>query len=59
MATAIDPTVPTVEAMLLMDDEGKRIAVQYYSKRWWVKKTENRLGNRKILFACRQDLKEA
>lgn len=36
MATAIDPTVPMVQAMLLMDDEGKRIAVQYYSKRWWV-----------------------
>ena len=30
----LDPTVPVVKNMLLMDNEGKRIAVNYYSSEW-------------------------
>lgn len=28
----IDPTVPTVTGLVLLDNEGKRIAVDYFSK---------------------------
>jgi hypothetical protein len=34
MTGQIDPTVPTVKAMLLLDSEGKRIAVDYYAPEW-------------------------
>ena len=30
----IDPTVPTVKNLLLLDSEGKRIAVKYFSPEW-------------------------
>lgn len=33
-AMAIDPTCPKVKNMLLLDSEGKRIAVKYYSPEW-------------------------
>lgn len=32
----IDPTLPVVKNLLLLDSEGKRIAVNYYSSEWWV-----------------------
>lgn len=32
----LDPTLPVVKNMLLMDNEGKRIAVNYYSSEWCV-----------------------
>jgi hypothetical protein len=31
---AIDPTVPIVKNLLLLDSDGKRIAVKYYSSEW-------------------------
>ena len=31
---AIDPTCPKVKNLLLLDSEGKRIAVKYYSNEW-------------------------
>lgn len=34
MAELCDPTVPVVQNLLLLDSEGKRIAVKYYSKQW-------------------------
>ncbi|KAG7674507.1 hypothetical protein Ndes2526B_g05242 [Nannochloris sp. 'desiccata'] len=34
MASQIDPMVPTVKALILLDDEGKRIAVQYFAEEW-------------------------
>lgn len=30
----VDPTLPVVKNVLLMDNEGKRIAVNYYSSEW-------------------------
>lgn len=30
----VDPTVPVVKNLLLLDSEGKRIAVKYFSKDW-------------------------
>lgn len=30
----VDPTLPLVKNMLLLDAEGKRIAVKYYSPEW-------------------------
>ena len=30
----IDGTVPVVKSMLLLDSEGKRIAVKYYDSEW-------------------------
>ena len=30
----IDSTVPTVKGLVILDSEGKRIAVKYYSKEW-------------------------
>ena len=33
----VDPTVPVVKNMLLLDSEGKRIAVKYFSKDWCAK----------------------
>ena len=32
----VDPTVPVVKSMLLLDSEGKRIAVKYYAPEWYV-----------------------
>lgn len=32
----VDPTCPVVKNMLLLDSEGKRIAVKYYSPEWCV-----------------------
>ena len=32
----IDPTVPTIKAVVIMDSEGKRIAVKYFSEGWYV-----------------------
>ena len=29
-----DPTVPVVKNLLLLDSEGKRIAVKYYASEW-------------------------
>ena len=34
MPSIVDPTVPLVKNMLLLDSEGKRIAVKYYSDDW-------------------------
>lgn len=34
MADIVDPTVPLVKNMLLLDSEGKRIAVKYYGNDW-------------------------
>eukprot|EP00955_Chlamydomonas_euryale_P079928 363360-Chlamydomonas_euryale.AAC.3 len=34
MATT-DPTLPVVKNMVLLDSEGKRIAVKYYSQDWY------------------------
>ena len=31
---AFDPTCPIVKNLILMDSEGKRIAVKYYSSEW-------------------------
>ncbi len=31
---ATDPTLPIVKNMLLLDSEGKRIAVKYYTPEW-------------------------
>ena len=30
----LDPTVPTVKSLLLLDSDGKRIAVKYFSSEW-------------------------
>lgn len=30
----VDPTCPVVKNMLLLDSEGKRVAVKYYSPEW-------------------------
>jgi hypothetical protein len=35
MAEIVDPTVPVVKNMLLLDSEGKRIAVKYYGSDWY------------------------
>ncbi len=35
MADIVDPTVPVVKNMLLLDSEGKRIAVKYYGSDWY------------------------
>jgi hypothetical protein len=32
----VDPTCPTVRNVLLLDSEGKRIAVKYFTPEWWV-----------------------
>ena len=34
MADIVDPTVPLVKNVLLLDSEGKRIAVKYYGNDW-------------------------
>mmetsp|Transcript_330 Transcript_330/g.667 ORF Transcript_330/g.667 Transcript_330/m.667 type:complete len:186 (+) Transcript_330:321-878(+) len=34
MASIMDPTCPIVKNMILLDSEGKRIAVKYYSQDW-------------------------
>ena len=34
MPAIVDPTVPVVKNVLLLDSEGKRIAVKYYSDDW-------------------------
>lgn len=31
---ASDPTCPIVKSLLLLDSDGKRIAVKYYSQDW-------------------------
>ena len=31
---ASDPTLPIVKSLILLDSEGKRIAVKYYSQDW-------------------------
>lgn len=36
MTELIDPTCPVVKNMLLLDSDGKRIAVKYYSPEWCV-----------------------
>jgi hypothetical protein len=36
MAEEIDPTCSALKNLLLLDSEGKRIAVKYYSSEWWV-----------------------
>ena len=33
-AEILDPTIPVVKSLVLMDSEGKRIAVKYYSPEW-------------------------
>ena len=33
---SVDPTCPLVKNLLLLDSEGKRIAVKYFSSEWWV-----------------------
>lgn len=35
----VDPTVPVVKNMLLLDSEGKRIAVKYYAPEWYFFRT--------------------
>ena len=30
----MDPTVPQVKSVLLLDSDGKRIAVKYFSPEW-------------------------
>jgi hypothetical protein len=32
-ALALDPSVPTIAALILMDNEGKRIAVDYFGEK--------------------------
>ena len=34
MRSIVDPSVPVVKNMLLLDSEGKRIAVKYYGDDW-------------------------
>ena len=36
-ALAVDKTVPTIQALILLDNEGKRIAVDYFSEKLYVK----------------------
>ncbi len=33
---ASDPTCPIIKSLVLLDSEGKRIAVKYYSSEWRV-----------------------
>jgi hypothetical protein len=33
-----DPTCPIIKALILLDSEGKRIAVKYYGSEWWATK---------------------
>ena len=35
MAAEIDPLIPVVKNILILDSEGKRIAVKYYSSSEW------------------------
>ena len=42
MSGQIDPTVPTVKALLLLDSEGKRIAVDYFSQDMWIEAVTKR-----------------
>ena len=35
-ALAVDSTVPTISALILMDNEGKRIAVDYFTDKLYV-----------------------
>lgn len=35
MTSFVDPTCPIVKNMILLDSEGKRIAVKYYSQEWY------------------------
>jgi hypothetical protein len=39
---ALDPTIPRVLNVLIMDSEGKRIAVKYYSPEWCVSASSRR-----------------
>ncbi|KAG1661091.1 hypothetical protein FOA52_012080 [Chlamydomonas sp. UWO 241] len=32
--TSIDPTTPLVKSLIMLDSEGKRVAVKYYSQEW-------------------------
>ena len=32
----VDPTMPVIQNILLLDSEGKRIAVKYFDQQWWV-----------------------
>ena len=32
----VDPTMPVIQNMLLLDSEGKRIAVKYFDQQWYV-----------------------
>lgn len=36
MSSLLDPTCPVVKNLLVVDSEGKRIAVKYYSNDWCV-----------------------
>lgn len=31
----VDPTMPVIQNMLLLDSEGKRIAVKYFDQQWY------------------------
>jgi len=31
-----DPTIPSCKALILLDEDGKRLAVKYYGDDWYV-----------------------
>lgn len=43
----IDPTCPTVKNMIVLDSEGRRMAVKYFSPEWWVVFAQHALRNRR------------
>ena len=54
----VDPTVPVVKSMLLLDSEGKRIAVKYYAPEWYaaqlssVTSRQSASNRQRLLVAC-------
>ena len=54
----VDPTVPVVKSMLLLDSEGKRIAVKYYAPEWYAAQSsyfpprQNASNLHRLLVAC-------
>jgi hypothetical protein len=32
--SCVDPTTPLVKSLIMLDSEGKRVAVKYYSQEW-------------------------
>jgi hypothetical protein len=54
MPSIVDPTVPVVKNLLLLDSEGKRIAVKYYSDDWCAAASANFQGEDLYAGTCKR-----